>query len=210
MAFQGDILKACKQSGLMLEPKASASLAAYLAQQLTPPEQGADMDERAAYGAALRSTILAVLNKVKESPLQSSKLNVQQIDAALAAITAAMSGETAAKLRVIDVIGAFEQPRFHYDSIRRIFFEVQSERTKFGVAEERAEMLRSRYAMLLQRLQRRPEFQLNKRGGGGGGDDMEDADGVPLCTIESLLGQSQFFTRIAHAAANVLVQMRGS
>jgi hypothetical protein len=204
MSFTADILKACKQSGLMLEPAATQRLNAYLAAQLANEDRDADF---AAYAALVRGCLLAVLSKVKESPLQSSKLTAVQVDTAVAALNAAASGEaSASKLRVIDVIGAFEQPRHHYDAVKRVFYEVTAERTKFGVAEERADMLRSRYALLLQRLQRRPEFQLSKGGSSSsaaaaGGDGMDDdEEQMPLSTIESLLGQSQsnYHARTAH------------
>ena len=144
----------------------------------------------------LQSYVQSVFVKVKEPGLRSAVVAPEQIDMALAALTNA--GATAVQTKVIDVISAYDMPRYHYDNVRRTFHLVQNERSKFGIADERAEMLRSRYEMLLQRLQRMKMFspQSNhavarkKRDESKmeDGDDEED-EYTEIVTIESLLGQ---------------------
>lgn len=139
----------------------------------------------------LRKLLTDVLTQIKDGGLQTSVITLEQVDLALAAL--ASNGSELMSKKVIDVIGAFDMPRFHYDTVRKTFHPVQHERSKFGLAEEKAEMLRTRYELLLQRLQRLPAFQTNanqQQQQATSSRMIDDGESEPteIVTIESLMG----------------------
>jgi hypothetical protein len=140
--------------------------------------------------AELKKLLGDVLTKIKDGGLQSSVITLDQVELALGALTS--TGSDTANKKVIDVISAFDMPRFHYDSVRKTFHAVMHERSKFGVAEEKADMLRSRYELLLQRLQRLPAFQpTSTHAASSKMIDEGENEPTEIVTIESLMGQGQ-------------------
>ena len=184
-------VSACRSpafAALSLEPKASDRLGAFLLSRFgsSPTDW-----------VSVKESLNEVLGKVKENEsgmLHSTKLTLAQVEQAIAALSARSTDVS--NVKVIDVISAYDQPRFHYDTVRKVWFEVKADRSKFGVAEEKADMLRSRYSMLLQRIQRLPAFQPQKAltaaaaAANANSNAPPEDDTPPLCTIESLMGQS--------------------
>lgn len=155
----------------------------------------------------LKSALGEVLMKIKESVLQSSVVSLSQVEMALSALSSSLADEASKK--VIDVIGSFDMPRFHYDTVRKTFHAVRHERSKFGTADEKAEMLRARYDLLLQRLQRLPAFQTTSTHQAAANRmDDEDNETTEIVTIESLMGQGQKRSECAHSGAPMSV-LRG-
>jgi len=143
---------------------------------------GSDLDSTSR--EELRKAIAEVIAKIKEPGLQKNVIDAQQVEFALSSLTRVTNDLS--QVKVIDVISAWEHPRFHYDTVRKIWYEVSAQRTKFGSADDRADMLRTRYEMILQRLQRLPAFQNTGANAAAAG---EDGEATPISTIESLMGQ---------------------
>ena len=145
-------------------------------------------DEKLQWKEKLPSFLQSVFAKVKEGGLQSAVVTKEQVELALAAITSSSSSNVS--MKVIDVVSAFDMPRFHYDTVKKTFHAVQNERSKFGTADDKAEMLRSRYELLLQRLQRMPAFApASNHAASSSKMDESENDPTEIVTIESLMGQ---------------------
>ncbi|CAD6265250.1 unnamed protein product [Miscanthus lutarioriparius] len=105
-----------------------------------------------------------LLDELDKEPLQSSILDrdavrrvvallveaEEALDAASPAVTSARSA-----LRVVD---AFLVPRFHYDPIKKVFYEHTGRLAVHGEAGDKASLYRDRYQVLLQRLSRDKYF----------------------------------------------------
>ncbi|CAL5001697.1 unnamed protein product [Urochloa decumbens] len=105
-----------------------------------------------------------LLDELDKEPLQSSILDrdavrrvvallveaEEAVDAASPAVTSARSA-----LRVVD---AFLVPRFHYDPIKKVFYEHTGRLAIHGEAGDKASLYRDRYQVLLQRLSRDKYF----------------------------------------------------
>ncbi|CAD6245452.1 unnamed protein product [Miscanthus lutarioriparius] len=105
-----------------------------------------------------------LLDELDKEPLQSSILDrdaVRRVVALLVeaeeALDAASPAATSARsaLRVVD---AFLVPRFHYDPIKKVFYEHTGRLAVHGEAGDKAALYRDRYQVLLQRLSRDKYF----------------------------------------------------
>ncbi|GJN16000.1 hypothetical protein PR202_gb02950 [Eleusine coracana subsp. coracana] len=105
-----------------------------------------------------------LLDELDKEPLQSSILDrdaVRRVVALLVeaeeAVDAASPAATSARsaLRVVD---AFLVPRFHYDPIKKVFYEHTGRLAIHGEAGDKASLYRDRYQVLLQSLSRDKYF----------------------------------------------------
>ncbi|GJN03739.1 hypothetical protein PR202_ga21215 [Eleusine coracana subsp. coracana] len=105
-----------------------------------------------------------LLDELDKEPLQSSILDrdaVRRVVALLVeaeeAVDAASPAATSARsaLRVVD---AFFVPRFHYDPIKKVFYEHTGRLAIHGEARDKASLYRDRYQVLLQSLSRDKYF----------------------------------------------------
>ncbi|KAK3123625.1 hypothetical protein QOZ80_8AG0633800 [Eleusine coracana subsp. coracana] len=105
-----------------------------------------------------------LLDELDKEPLQSSILDrdaVRRVVALLVeaeeAVDAASPAATSARsaLRVVD---AFLVPRFHYDPIKKVFYEHTGRLAIHGEARDKASLYRDRYQVLLQSLSRDKYF----------------------------------------------------
>jgi hypothetical protein len=170
-------------AALALQKDGQQLLLAHLASHVVA---GATRDE-------LKRAIGEVIAKVKEQGVTRAVVTAAQIDSAIASLTSAQVDLSS--VRVVDVISAYEHPRFHFDGVRKTIADAAHRRTKFGTPDDKANMLRERYELMLQRMQRRPEFQPPAPGAARSRDATEVH--AELCSIESLMGQSQE-TRCTH------------
>uniref|UniRef100_A0A0D9X8Q2 DNA polymerase II subunit 2 n=1 Tax=Leersia perrieri TaxID=77586 RepID=A0A0D9X8Q2_9ORYZ len=101
-----------------------------------------------------------LLDELDKEPLESSILDrdavrrvVSLLVEAEEAVDAASPAATSARsaLRVVD---SFVVPRFHYDPIKKVFYEHTSRLLIHGEAGDKAALYRDRYQVLLQRLAR--------------------------------------------------------
>lgn len=155
----------------------------------------------------LKSFLSSLIAKMKEfGGIVNNVVSLEQVQFALAqlSLSSSSSSSTAGGVvvgdesalegkRVLDVISAFDMPRFHYDGVRKVFHAVTHNRSKFGGAEQKAECGRSRYDIVLQRLQRLQAFQKKKLNTASSSKMEEDGRDEPteIVTIESLMGQGQ-------------------
>uniref|UniRef100_A0A0E0PHW5 DNA polymerase II subunit 2 n=1 Tax=Oryza rufipogon TaxID=4529 RepID=A0A0E0PHW5_ORYRU len=130
-----------------------------------------------------------LLDELDKEPLQSSILDrdaVRRVVALLVeadeAVDAASPAATSARsaLRVVD---SFVVPRFHYDPIKKVFYEHTSRLAIHGEAGDKAALYRDRYQVLLQRLARdiyfsKPAFDTV----------MTEDDNCEITSIQSLIG----------------------
>ncbi|KAL6645992.1 hypothetical protein ACP70R_017600 [Stipagrostis hirtigluma subsp. patula] len=130
-----------------------------------------------------------LLDELDKEPLQSSILDrdaVRRVVALLVeaeeAVDAASTSATSARsaLRVVD---AFVVPRFHYDPIKKVFYEHTGRLAIHGEAGDKASLYRDRYQVLLQRLSRdkyfsKPAFDTVTAEGGS----------CEITSIQSLIG----------------------
>ncbi|KAL6661628.1 hypothetical protein ACP70R_001012 [Stipagrostis hirtigluma subsp. patula] len=130
-----------------------------------------------------------LLDELDKEPLQSSILDrdaVRRVVALLVeaeeAVDAASTSATSARsaLRVVD---AFVVPRFHYDPIKKVFYEHTGRLAIHGEAGDKASLYRDRYQVLLQRLSRdkyfsKPAFDTVTSEGGS----------CEITSIQSLIG----------------------
>uniref|UniRef100_A0A0E0EMA2 DNA polymerase epsilon subunit n=1 Tax=Oryza meridionalis TaxID=40149 RepID=A0A0E0EMA2_9ORYZ len=130
-----------------------------------------------------------LLDELDKEPLQSSILDrgvVRRVVALLVeaeeAVDAASPAATSARsaLRVVD---SFLVPRFHYDPIKKVFYEHTSRLLIHGEAGDKAAQYRDRYQVLLQRLAHdkyfsKPAFD----------PVMTEDDNCEITSIQSLIG----------------------
>ncbi|KAM0868739.1 hypothetical protein ACQ4PT_041129 [Festuca glaucescens] len=130
-----------------------------------------------------------LLDELDKEPLKSSILDrdavrrvVSLLVEAEEAVDAASPAATSARsaLRVVD---SFVVPRFHYDPIKKVFYEHTGRLSIHGEAGDKAALYRDRYQVLLQRLARdkyfsRPAFETV----------MTESDSCEITSIQSLIG----------------------
>ncbi|KAM0904138.1 hypothetical protein ACQ4PT_018193 [Festuca glaucescens] len=130
-----------------------------------------------------------LLDELDKEPLKSSILDrdavrrvVSLLVEAEEAVDAASPAATSARsaLRVVD---SFVVPRFHYDPIKKVFYEHTGRLSFHGEAGDKAALYRDRYQVLLQRLARdkyfsRPAFETV----------MTEFDSCEMTSIQSLIG----------------------
>ncbi|XP_047046505.1 DNA polymerase epsilon subunit B-like [Lolium rigidum] len=130
-----------------------------------------------------------LLDELDKEPLKSSILDrdavrrvVSLLVEAEEAVDAASPAATSARsaLRVVD---SFVVPRFHYDPIKKVFYEHTGRLSIHGEAGDKAALYRDRYQVLLQRLARdkyfsRPAFETV----------MTENDSCEITSIQSLIG----------------------
>ncbi|KAG8087436.1 hypothetical protein GUJ93_ZPchr0010g8049 [Zizania palustris] len=135
-----------------------------------------------------------LLDELDKETLQSSILDrdavrrvvallVEAEEAVDAASPAATSSRSA--LRVVD---SFVVPRFHYDPIKKVFYEHTGRLAIHGEAGDKAALYRDRYQVLLQRLARdkyfsKPAFDTV----------MTEDNNCEITSIQSLIGCTGFF-----------------
>ncbi|EMS46400.1 DNA polymerase epsilon subunit 2 [Triticum urartu] len=130
-----------------------------------------------------------LLDELDKEPLKSSILDrdavrrvVSLLVEAEEAVDAASPSATSvqAALRVVD---SFVVPRFHYDPIKKVFYEHTGRLALHGEAGDKAALYRDRYQVLLQRLARdkyfsKPAFE----------SVMTENESCEITSIQSLVG----------------------
>ncbi|XP_042434279.1 DNA polymerase epsilon subunit B-like [Zingiber officinale] len=161
-----------KLRGFTFKVDAMEEVLAYLAHFPNDEDEALDLLIDEMYNKSLHSSILdrEVIHDVVASLLEAHA----------APDNSARSTSDHAVLRVIDV---FHIHRFHYDGIKKVFYEHTGKLPIHGDAVDKAALYRDRYQLLFQRISRdkyfsRPVFAT----------EMTESESCEITSIQSLIG----------------------
>ncbi|XP_075387203.1 DNA polymerase epsilon subunit 2 isoform X2 [Tenrec ecaudatus] len=135
----------------------------------------------------LEDTLEKIIDAVEKQPLSSNMIERSVVEAAVQECSQAVD-ETID--HIFNIIGAFDIPRFVYNSERKKFLPLLMTNhpapNLFGTARDKAELFRERYTILHQRTHRHELFTPPVIGA----NPEESGSKFQLKTIETLLGST--------------------
>ncbi|XP_019351633.2 DNA polymerase epsilon subunit 2 isoform X1 [Alligator mississippiensis] len=135
----------------------------------------------------LEDAIENIIEAVEKQPLSTNMIELSTVEAAVQECSQSLD-ETIEN--VFSIIGAFDVPRYIYNSERKKFLPLSMTShpppNLFGTARDKAELFRERYTMLQQRTHRHELFTPSAIGA----QPDDGRNKFQLKTIESLLGNT--------------------
>ncbi|KAG8561457.1 hypothetical protein GDO81_015356 [Engystomops pustulosus] len=170
--LKSKVSSAFKMHGLLLRAEASKFLSEVL---------------RSVNEVELEDVIDSIIDAVEKQPLSSNMIEKSVVETAVQECSRTCD-ETIE--HIFNIIGAFDVPRFIYNSERKKFLPIKianyPEPNLFGSAKDKAELFRERYTILQQRTHRHELFTPPVIGA----NPDESRSKFQLKTVENLLGSA--------------------
>jgi DNA polymerase epsilon subunit 2 len=139
------INNAFKRGGLTLQGDAFSALKGFL-------NDKADVKEE------LAEALNQVIEQIKAQELSTMLVSVEMINIAISRIQHLQSVENPSRIDFIQVIDAFDTPKYFYNNTRKTFNIVPHQIARHGEAQDKAAIFRDRWNLLYQRLLRNDLF----------------------------------------------------
>jgi DNA polymerase epsilon subunit 2 len=164
------VFKAFKLRGLQLQADATEAIINVLSREN-------DVE------GSLKLILDELKDRIEKQDVKSAMIVLATIESIVVDLS---SNEDDIAREIVQVFDAFSCPKLHYDERNRTYKVINSPPFKIlGTVESRAQMYRERLLLTQQRLLRSDVFTLH---GFSGNNKKRHTEGLPIHTIESLLG----------------------